>query len=147
MVVDCMRCQRRSETTRSITALCPSGAFAHRRRRQRSVSGTRRVFSCWAVNVCSSRKGRNCRYVSRTNVAHAIVGAGDRMSYVLAVGRRIGLARILYPPRGDGLRHRAGVERDTPSPTEAYARFTKPAPDVPFREAFLPTYSSGSPAP
>jgi uncharacterized cupin superfamily protein len=68
---------------------------------------------------------------------HAIVGAGDGSSLVLAVGSRIGPDVILYPRDETALRHGAGVDQDTPSPKEAYARFTRPAPAVPFREEFL----------
>jgi uncharacterized cupin superfamily protein len=77
-------------------------------------------------------------------VPHAIVGAGDRTSYVLAVGNRIGPDTILYPRDETALRYGAGVERETPSPKEAYARFTRPASDVPFRDAFLPNYAGGN---
>jgi uncharacterized cupin superfamily protein len=69
--------------------------------------------------------------------AHAIVGAGSGSSLVLAVGGRVGPDVILYPRDDTALRHDAGVEADTSSPKEAYARFTRPAPDVPFREEFL----------
>jgi uncharacterized cupin superfamily protein len=71
------------------------------------------------------------------DVAHAIVGAGDGPSLVLAVGNRIGPDVIVYPRDETALAHGAGVEVETPSPQEAYARFTRPAPDVPFREEFL----------
>lgn len=71
------------------------------------------------------------------DVAHAIVGAGDGPSHILAVGSRVGPDVILYPRDETALAHDAGVEADTPSPREAYARFTRPAPDVPFREEFL----------
>jgi uncharacterized cupin superfamily protein len=74
------------------------------------------------------------------DVPHAIVGAGDGLSLVLAVGNRVGRSGpegLLYPRDETALRHRAGVERETPSPQEAYARFTRPAPEVPFREEFL----------
>lgn len=70
-------------------------------------------------------------------VAHAIVGAGEGTSLVLAVGNRLGPDTILYPREEVALRHGAGVERETADPTEAYSRFTRPAPDVPFRDAFL----------
>jgi uncharacterized cupin superfamily protein len=70
-------------------------------------------------------------------VAHAIVGAGEGSSLVLAVGNRIGPDSILYPRDETALKHDAGVMEDTPLPREAYARFTRPAPDVPFREEFL----------
>jgi uncharacterized cupin superfamily protein len=70
-------------------------------------------------------------------VPHAILGAGDGTSLVLAVGNRVGPDVILYPRSETALKHGAGVEDETPHSTEAYARFTRPAPDVAFREAFL----------
>ena len=71
------------------------------------------------------------------DVPHATVGAGDETSLVLAVGNRLGDDVILYPRSETALEHGAGVEVETPNPKEAYARFTRPAPDVAFREAFL----------
>jgi len=71
------------------------------------------------------------------DVAHAIVGAGDGTCLVLAVGNRVGPDVILYPRDETALKHDAGVEQDTPSPKEAYARFTRPAPPTDFREEFL----------
>jgi hypothetical protein len=44
---------------------------------------------------------------------------------------------ILYPRDETALTHRAGVEHETPDPKEAYARFTRPAPDIAFRGEFL----------
>jgi uncharacterized cupin superfamily protein len=86
------------------------------------------------VNLTSLRPGQpNCP----RNVAHAIVGAGDGPSLVLAVGSRVGPDEILYPVDDVALAHGAGVETETPLPKEAYARFTRPAPEVPFREEFL----------
>jgi uncharacterized cupin superfamily protein len=72
-----------------------------------------------------------------SNVAHAIVGAGDGRSLVLAVGSRTGRDEIVYPVNEVALARGAGVETETPHPKEAYARFTRPAPEVPFREEFL----------
>jgi uncharacterized cupin superfamily protein len=72
------------------------------------------------------------------DVPHAIVGAGGGVSLVLAVGNRVGPDVILYPRDETALRHGAGVEQDTPHPNEAYARFTRPTPEVAFREEFLP---------
>jgi uncharacterized cupin superfamily protein len=72
------------------------------------------------------------------DVTHAVVGAGDGASLVLAVGNRAGPAGILYPRDETALKHDAGVERDTPNPKEAYAPFTRPAPVIPFRDEFLP---------
>ncbi len=71
------------------------------------------------------------------DVPHAIVGAGDGLSLVLAVGNRIGPEVLVYPRDETALAHEAGVEVETPHPEEAYARFTRPAPDVDFREEFL----------
>jgi uncharacterized cupin superfamily protein len=71
------------------------------------------------------------------DVAHAIVGAGEVTALVLAVGSRIGPDVIVYPRDETALSHGAGVEVETPSPREAYAKFTRPAPDVAFREEFL----------
>jgi uncharacterized cupin superfamily protein len=77
------------------------------------------------------------------DVPHAIVGAGGTTSLVLAVGGRVGPDVILYPRDETALAHGAGVERETPEPREAYARFTRPAPSVPFRGEFL---ADGPPA-
>lgn len=71
------------------------------------------------------------------DIAHAIVGAGESSSLVLAVGSRVGPDVILYPRDEAALKHDAGVEQETPDPKEAYARFTRPAPRVPFRDEFL----------
>ncbi len=71
------------------------------------------------------------------DVAHAIVGSGEGLSLVLAVGSRVGPDVILYPRDETALEHGAGVELETPLPKEAYARFTRPAPDIPFRDEFL----------
>ena len=57
---------------------------------------------------------------------HAIVGAGDSPALVLAVGTR-GKHGIVYPVNETALKHAAGVETETRSPAEAYARFSKPA--------------------
>ena len=69
--------------------------------------------------------------------AHAIVGAGSGRALILAVGSRVGPDEITYAVDPAALRHGAGVERETHVPEEAYARFTRPAPAVQFREEFL----------
>ena len=74
---------------------------------------------------------------SPRGTTHAIVGAGRSRSLVLAVGGRVGLDEITYAVDPAALRHGAGVEVETHVPKEAYARFTRPAPPVPFREEFL----------
>jgi uncharacterized cupin superfamily protein len=70
-------------------------------------------------------------------VRHAIVGAGDGLSLVLAVGNRMAAPELFYPRDETALARSAGVEADTPEPKEAYARFTRPAPAIDFREEFL----------
>lgn len=70
-------------------------------------------------------------------VPHAVVGAGEAPSLVLAVGDRVAPHMILYPRDATALKHKAGVERDTHEPKDAYAPFTRPAPRVPFRSEFL----------
>jgi len=64
---------------------------------------------------------------------HAIVGAGDGQSLVLAVGLR-GKGGLRYPANATALEHDAGVDQDTTSPQEAYARFSElkegPPPDL-----------------
>jgi uncharacterized cupin superfamily protein len=70
-------------------------------------------------------------------IAHAIVGSGEGPSLVLAVGSRVGPDVILYPRDEIALEHGAGVVQETRDPKEAYARFTRPAPDIPFRGEFL----------
>ena len=57
------------------------------------------------------------------DVPHAVVGAGDGLSLVLAVGSRVGPDVILYPRDEVALKHGAGVEKDTASPQDAYSRF------------------------
>ena len=71
------------------------------------------------------------------DVAHVIVGAGSGPSLVLAVGSRVGPDAVLYPVDPVALAHEAGVEKETATPAEAYARFAKPA-ETPFRDEFLP---------
>ena len=53
---------------------------------------------------------------------HVFVGAGDGPCVVLMVGARPD-TEVVYPVADVALRHGAGVERETPSPDEAYARF------------------------
>lgn len=59
-------------------------------------------------------------------VAHAIVGAGEGPAVVIAVGARTGQEAdgLVYPADPLAQRHGAGVETETSSPQEAYARFS-----------------------
>ena len=63
---------------------------------------------------------------------HVVVGAGDEPALVLAVGTR-GKSGLRYPANDTAVRHGAGVEQETSSGEEAYARFSElqegPAPD------------------
>ena len=57
------------------------------------------------------------------NTTHSFVGAGDGPCVVLMVGARTDAGTILYPRDETALEHDAGVEQETPSPQEAYAKF------------------------
>ena len=63
---------------------------------------------------------------------HVILGAGDEPALVLAVGARKGQAS--YPVDETAIRHGAGVDQESASPKEAYARFGPledgPAPEL-----------------
>ena len=59
------------------------------------------------------------------DVPHTIVGAGDGPSLVLAVGSRIGPDGGGYPVDEVAIKHNAGVDVETDSPSEAYARWSK----------------------
>jgi uncharacterized cupin superfamily protein len=67
---------------------------------------------------------------------HVFVGAGDGPCTVLAVGTRTGKG-VVYPASELAQRHRAGVERETPEPSEAYAGIPDDEP-VGYQEGWLP---------
>jgi uncharacterized cupin superfamily protein len=54
---------------------------------------------------------------------HSFVGAGDGPCVILMVGARTEDGTILYPRDKVALAHSAGVDRETPSPQEAYSTF------------------------
>src|SRR5215211_2440723 len=71
---------------------------------------------------------------------HAIVGAGNGLCVVLAVGARHHQAsgdRGGFPVDEAALRQGAGVEQETADPQEAYARFPVPEPTR-YRDGWLP---------
>jgi uncharacterized cupin superfamily protein len=71
---------------------------------------------------------------------HVIVGAGEGSCLVLAAGARdksVGPDWGGYPVDETAVRHGAGVEQETTSPEEAYARFP-PRVSVRYREGWLP---------
>jgi uncharacterized cupin superfamily protein len=67
---------------------------------------------------------------------HVFVGAGDGPCAVLAIGGRSG-GDVIYPESELAQRHKAGVEKETTDPREAYATMPADA-DVPFRAGWLP---------
>src|SRR5689334_25359481 len=67
---------------------------------------------------------------------HVFVGAGDAPCALLAIGGRAG-GDVIYPASELAQRHRAGVERETKEPKEAYASYTDDR-SVPFDERWLP---------
>jgi uncharacterized cupin superfamily protein len=70
---------------------------------------------------------------------HIIVGAGDGLCAVLAVGARAHpeAGAIGYAVDEAALRHGAGVEQETTDEMQAYARFPEPEPTR-YREGWLP---------
>jgi uncharacterized cupin superfamily protein len=64
---------------------------------------------------------------------HVIVGAGDELSIVLAVGTRPAPEddKLLYPKSELAERYGASAEEETPNPQDAYARFNRPQPGRP----------------
>ena len=64
---------------------------------------------------------------------HVIVGAGDGLSIVLAVGTRPKPEddKLLYPVSELAARYDASAEEETPDPQVAYARFNRPQPRRP----------------
>jgi uncharacterized cupin superfamily protein len=86
------------------------------------VEGQERELHAWDLFHCPPR------------TPHTIVGAGDEPTLILAVGARKDRGSVRYPVDAVAVRHGAGVERETGSPPEAYARFSeprrRPAPDV-----------------
>jgi uncharacterized cupin superfamily protein len=57
------------------------------------------------------------------NTRHACVGTGDGPCVIFMTGARRDGHAIVYPRSDIALAHAAGVEEETPSPHEAYARF------------------------
>jgi uncharacterized cupin superfamily protein len=62
---------------------------------------------------------------------HVVVGAGDGLSIVLAVGTRPEHESVRYPRSELAARHDASAEQETPNPQEAYARFGRPRMERP----------------
>jgi uncharacterized cupin superfamily protein len=80
------------------------------------VEGQERRLQTWDLFHCPPR------------TAHTIIASGDEPALVLAVGARKEKGSVRYPVETAATRHGAGVERETGSPAEAYARFSEPRP-------------------
>ena len=75
------------------------------------VEGQERRLRAWDFFYCAP------------HTRHAFVGTDERPCVILMVGGRDPAGTILYARDETALRHGAGVERETPSPHEAYAPF------------------------
>ncbi|HEY7622006.1 MAG TPA: cupin domain-containing protein [Solirubrobacteraceae bacterium] len=86
------------------------------------VEGQERELRAWDLLHCPPR------------TPHTMVASGDEPALVLAVGARKDRGSVFYPREDAAVRHGAGVEVETGSPAEAYARFSAPvrgpAPDI-----------------
>ena len=69
---------------------------------------------------------------------HMIAGSGSGPAVVLAVGARGGRKGLVYPVEPLAVAQRAGVERETTRPREAYASFPRFS-RCRYREGSLPT--------
>ena len=69
---------------------------------------------------------------------HIFVGAGDGPCVILMTGTRRPGRSIVYPASQLALRHRAGVETETPSPREAYAPYPEERMERPSSWGSLP---------
>ncbi len=88
------------------------------------IEGEERALKAWDFVHCPA------------STDHVFVGAGSGPCAILAIGARP-TKEIVYPANELAQRHGAGVDADTPDPTEAYARF-RPDVDVGYRAGWLP---------
>jgi uncharacterized cupin superfamily protein len=68
---------------------------------------------------------------------HVFVGAGSGPCAILMVGARPEKEELRYPVEDVARKHNAGVEQETNSGREAYARFSRSS-EGPYREGTLP---------
>ncbi len=68
---------------------------------------------------------------SPAGTEHVIVGAGDGLSIVLAVGARPEPEWLRYPVSELAVKYGASADEDTTEPREAYASFDRPQPGRP----------------
>ena len=69
---------------------------------------------------------------------HVFVGAGDGPCGIVMIGARPEHEELLYPAVEAARKHGAGVEKETSSGQEAYARFPRPTAG-PYRDGTLPS--------
>jgi uncharacterized cupin superfamily protein len=97
------------------------------------VDGEERPLRAWDFFHCAP------------NTTHSFVGRGETPCVVLMVGARTEEGTILYPRDDTALRHGAGVQEDTSSPAEAYAKFAHWRLGRPERWDELPWTASAGP--
>jgi uncharacterized cupin superfamily protein len=83
------------------------------------IEGEERPLKTWDFVHCPPR------------TAHCFVGAGVGPCVILMTGARAEDKSINYPRAEVALRHGAGVDTETASPTEAYANFPRWQPERP----------------
>jgi uncharacterized cupin superfamily protein len=69
---------------------------------------------------------------------HVFVGGNSGPCFILSVGARPD-DEVIYPVSEIALEHGAGVEQETPSPEQAYARFPRSV-ERPYQEGDLPDW-------
>jgi uncharacterized cupin superfamily protein len=89
------------------------------------VEGETRTLRAWDFFHCPG------------GTAHVLVGAGDGPSVVVAVGARGGRKGLVYETDATAIAHRAGIERETTKPAEAYGRFPA-STRTRYRDGWLP---------
>ena len=89
------------------------------------VEGQERMLRAWDFFHCPG------------GTDHAIVGAGEGPSVVLAVGARGGRKGIVYPAAAAALARGAGVDAETTKSRDAYRAFPPSARSV-YRDGWLP---------
>jgi uncharacterized cupin superfamily protein len=92
------------------------------------VEGEERPLKQWDLFHCPA------------GVDHAIVGAGEGPSLVLAVGSRKGDADdgLVYPAEPAAQKHGAGVDEETSSGKDAYAKYRPSFRRTAYEEGWLP---------
>jgi uncharacterized cupin superfamily protein len=90
------------------------------------VEGEERGLQPWDFVHCPPR------------TAHSFIGAGDGPCVIFMTGGRTREKDTVYPRSDTALRHGVGVEKETHSPSEAYASFPHWQPERPATWSGLP---------